>query len=319
MPKTRGLAAPTALRDRSTRGAGRRAGVLALAAAVVLWGLNWPALKLSLQHITPLWLSFLRFAFGGACLLVLQIVRGELRLPQRADWPFVASIGLLHMMLNTALVMVALTHLPAGRTAMLSYTTPVFVVPASILLFREPVVPQRLAGAGLALIGVIVLMNPATVDWSDPTALGAHLMLLAASLLWSVCILHLRYFKSPSTAYRLAPWQMLLAALPLAIVAGILEGPFTADGSATFWLTLIYVGPVATAFCFIAVNGASTWLSPATMTTAMLGVPVTGILLSVTLLGEPATVGLAVGSIAVLAGIAINALPSSRAATPRRH
>ncbi|HEX6000655.1 MAG TPA: EamA family transporter, partial [Hyphomicrobiaceae bacterium] len=80
-----------------------------------------------------------------------------------------------------------------------------------------------------------------------------------------------------------------------------------------------YVGPVATAFCFIAVNGASTWLSPATMTTAMLGVPVTGILLSVTLLGVPATVGLAVGSIAVLAGIAINALPSSRAATPRRH
>jgi drug/metabolite transporter (DMT)-like permease len=155
-------------------------------------------------------------------------------------------------------------------------------------------------------------MNPAAIAWDNPRALGASLMLLGASLAWAVCVLHLRYFRCPSSAYQLAPWQMLLAVPPLALAAWLSEGAPTADGSATFWLALLYVGPLATAFCYTAINAASTWMSPTAMSTAMLGVPVTGVVLSVAILGEPLTLGLATGSLAVLAGIAVNALPVSR-------
>jgi drug/metabolite transporter (DMT)-like permease len=99
--------------------------------------------------------------------------------------------------------------------------------------------------------------------------------------------------------------------VPLGLAALVWEGPLTTDGSAGSWLTLLYVGPIATAFCFVAVNGASTWLSPAAMSTAMLGVPLTGVLCSTAILGEPATLGLTLGSLAILAGIAINALPAT--------
>jgi drug/metabolite transporter (DMT)-like permease len=310
MPKSRRLPAPAArLPDQSRTAVGRKAGVLALGAAILIWGTNWPVMKIALEQIPPLWFSCLRFVCGGACLFLLQAARGELRLPQRGDWPFIASVGLLQMTLNTALIMMALAELPAGRSAMLSYTTPMWVVPASILLFRERVIPWRLVGAALALIGVGVLISPAVADLHKPDVLGAHLMLLGASLSWAVCILHLRYFRSPSTAYQLSPWQMLIAAVPLGLAAGLWEGAITLDGSAGLWVTLIYVGPVATAFCFIAVNGASTWLSPAAMSTAMLGVPVTGVLCSAAVLGEPLTLGLTVGSLAIVAGIAVNALP----------
>jgi drug/metabolite transporter (DMT)-like permease len=287
----------------------RRLGVAALVAAILVWGANWPVLKTGLEHITPLWLTALRFVCGAACLLALQAARGEVHRPRRVDWPFIASVALCQMTLNTALVTVALSLLPAGHTAMLTYTTPLWVVPASVLVFRERVVLRQVAGVALGLAGIAVLMNPAAIDWSDAHVLGADAMLLASSLCWAVTILHLRYFPSPSTAYQLAPWQMLLAVPPLALGAFVMEGPFTGDGSLTLWLAAIYVGALATAFCFGAINAASTWLAPATLSTAMLGVPVTGVVLSVVVLGEPLTASLAVGSLAVIGGIVINALP----------
>ncbi|MEP9380111.1 DMT family transporter [Aquabacter sp. CN5-332] len=292
-------------------------GFVALVAAIAIWGANWPVMKLGLEHITPLWFSSLRFASGALSLLAWQAMRGEIRLPRRGDGPFIASVGLLQMMAFTALGAAAMTHLPAGRSAMLSYVTPLWVVPASLLFFGERVSGRMVAGVAICAAGVAILLNPATIDWTSGRAVGANAMLLVASLCWALCILHLRYFRSPSSAFELAPWQMLLAAGLLAMGANYTEGPFTGDGSMSFWAILLFVGPLATAFCFCAVNAASTWLPAGTMSTAMLGVPVTGVAISVALFGEPLTIGLAAGSLAILAGIAVAALAGSSRSIPK--
>lgn len=293
---------------------GSVAAVALLGGAILLWGANWPVMKLGLGHVSPLWFSAMRFATGGACLFAWQAARGTLQLPQRADLPVVASIGLLQMMLFTALGAVAMTHLPAGRSAILSYTTPVWVVPAAILMFGERVDRRRMAGIGLAGIGVLILLNPHAIDWRDGGAVSANAMLLAASAAWAACILHLRYGRSVSSAVQLAPWQMLIAAATLAPLAYAVEGPFTGDGSAAFWSCLVFVGPIATAFCFCAVNGASARLPASAMSTLMLAVPVTGLAVSLAVLHEAPAPDLIVGALAIVAGIGASAVPSRRKA-----
>lgn len=288
-----------------------KTGVVSLVAAIVIWGANWPVMKAGLDHVTPLWFSSLRFASGALCLFAWQAIRGEVRFPRRGDGPFIASVGLLQMLAFTALGAAAMTHMPAGRSAMLSYVTPLWVVPASLLFFGERISIRILAGVAICAAGILILTSPATIDWNDGAVVGGNAMLLAASLCWALCILHLRYFRSPSSAFELAPWQMLLAAGLLAVGADYTEGPFTGDGSMSFWAMLLFVGPLATAFCFCAVNAASTWMPAGTMSAAMLGVPVTGVALSVAFFGEPLTVALAVGSLAILAGIAVTALAGS--------
>ncbi|WP_207459670.1 DMT family transporter [Azospirillum sp. SYSU D00513] len=302
------LSFPTAGRPR----VGAVGTVLALVAAILLWGANWPVMKIGLGHVTPLWFSGLRFATGALCLFAIQAARGGLHLPRRGDLPFVASVGLLQMMLFTALGAVAMTQLPAGRSAILSYTTPLWVAPISVLFFKETLSPVRVGGIALAAAGVAILVNPLSIDWTDGRVVGAHAMLLAGSVCWALCILHLRYFRSVSSAFRLAPWQMLLAALVLTAAAYGTEGPFTGDGTAAFWGSLVFVGPVATAFCFCAVNAASTRLPATAMSTIMLGVPVTGAAISVIALGETLTAALALGSLAILLGIAAGAVPNRR-------
>lgn len=280
-------------------------GIALLLAAIVIWGANWPVMKTGLAHITPIWFSATRFVLGAVCLFVLQGVTGTLRLPSRRDWPLIASVGLLQMLAFTVLGAIAMTQIPAGRSAVLAYTTPLWVTPAALLFFGERLSARLLIGTLLGVIGVGVLLNPLTLDWDNRTLIQANLMLLAASFCWALCILHLRYYKGSSSAYQLAPWQMLLASIPLTIMAWIIEGPFTGDNSRTLWEVALFVGPVATAFCFCAVNAASMWLSTTSMSSAMLGVPVVGLVMSVMFLGETLTTPLLVGVLAIVGGILI--------------
>ncbi|GJD65851.1 DMT family transporter [Methylobacterium frigidaeris] len=280
---------------------------LLLGGAILLWGANWPVMKVGLGHVSPLWFSASRFTLGAACLFAWQAWRGEVRLPERADLPVVASIGLLQMMLFTALGAVAMTHLPAGRSAILSYTTPIWVLPAALLLFGERIGRRRWIGIGLAGLGVLALLNPHAIDWRDGPIVGANAMLLAASAAWALCILHLRYGRAASPAIRLAPWQMLLAAAVLTPLARVVEGPFTGDGTGTLWACLAFVGPVATAFCFCAVNAASARLPASAMSTLMLAVPVAGLAFSMAALRESPGPDLILGAAAIVLGVGLSA------------
>lgn len=47
-----------------------------LAAMVLFWGLSWPAMKLAVGEVPPLWLATFRFASGAACLFALVAARG---------------------------------------------------------------------------------------------------------------------------------------------------------------------------------------------------------------------------------------------------
>ncbi|MCG8157352.1 EamA family transporter [Brenneria goodwinii] len=287
-------------------------GIILLLLAIVVWGTNWPVMKLGLEHITPLWFSALRFALGGLCLFFIQIVTGTLKLPQRRDVPLLFSVGLLQMLTFTALGAIAMTEIPAGRSAILAYTTPLWVLPGAILLFRQRVTRQELIGTLLGIAGVAILFNPLTLDWTDTKALQANTLLLIASFCWAICILHLRHHRGASSAYHLAPWQMLIATVPLIIIAWYKEGPYTGDNSLRFWEISLFVGPLATAFCFCAVNAASQWISSTSMASSMLGVPVVGLFISILFLNESLSAGLVASVVAIIAGMLVVTLNKPR-------
>lgn len=280
-------------------------GTLLLLMAILLWGVNWPVMKAGLGHVTPVWFSASRFALGALCLFAVQFATGTLYRPKRQDLPLIFSVGLLQMLAFTLLGSLAMTDIPAGRSAVLAYTTPLWVTPLAVLFFRERLAARQLIGTVLGIVGVALLFNPLALDWSDTRLLHANLMLLAASACWALCILHLRYAKAGASAYQLAPWQMLVATVPLLALARIVEGPFTGDGSAALWQIVLFVGPVATAFCFCAVNAASMWLPATSMSLAMLGVPLVGLMSSVFWLGETLSLSLIAGVLAISAGILV--------------
>ena len=281
-----------------------------LIAAILFWGANWTVMKIGLAHASPLWMVAERFLLGAACLFPFVAINGGIHLPPRQDLPIVLSVGLLQMLINAALITVALQTVPPGRSAVLAYTTPIWVTPAAALLGERPSF-RKMAGTLCGLAGVAILFNPASLDWTDRRVITGHLLLLAAALTWAICIIHIRHHQWHSSALALAPWQMLLAAIPMTVLALAVDGPHPGDGSLAFWGTTLYSGGIATAFCYWAVVAVNRRISSTTMSIAMLAVPVVGLTISAVYLGERLDGGLLLGMAGILGGIAI-------AATQRR-
>ncbi|MGF1631694.1 MAG: DMT family transporter [Kiloniellaceae bacterium] len=291
---------------------------LLLIAVVILWGANWPVMKVGVEAMPPVWFATARMVLGAISLFALLAVLGRLSLPTRRDLPVVLTVGALQMGAFLALVNIALQQVDAGRSAVLAYTTPLWVTPAAIALLGERPNAGKLLGLGLGFAGVAVLFNPFGFDWSDPAVLTGNALLLVAAFSWSIAILHVRVHKWDSSPLQLAPWQMVLAVPPLALLSWLTEDWSQIRWSGGLGLVLAYNGPLATAFCFWAVVSVTRALPAITTSLSLLAVPVTGVAASALFLGEPLTPTLLAGLVLILGGTVLVNLSDLRRDRPVR-
>lgn len=292
------------------------AGTMAwLGLMVLLWGLSWPATKLALDVVPPLWLATFRFGSGAVCLFAFVAMRGMLRLPSRADWPIVASMGLLQMMAFTGLGMIAMTHVDTSRAVLLAYTTPLWGVLASWLLLRNAPTRLQLLALGVGLAGIGLVCSPLEMDWNAPGSVMGALFLLGAAIAWSIVILHIKRHRWVASPLALAPWQMLLATIPLACFAYALEDSIgTIPVDLRLIELLIFIGPVATSACFVISAEYGRRISVFAMSNFTLGVPVIGIVASVIFLGNRLTSLFLTGLVLIMAGMVLAAIAATRRA-----
>ena len=265
----------------------RRQALALLAVVVLAWGFTWVVSKLLLQYMTPLWAVAARSAVGAAALLLLGLALRRVAWPVRANIPVILSVGLLHMGAFAALVSLGLQHVPAGRSVVLAYTTPLWVIPAARLFLGEPIGPGRRAGLLLGLAGLILIFNPLAFDWSDRAAIFGNALVLLAALCWAANIVYVRAHRWVTPPFELAFWQALLATVVLSAAAWATEGaPRVIWGADLAWL-LGYGGVFGIAVAYWAAVNVNRSLPAGVTSIGLLGVPVFGLLCSAAVLGEP--------------------------------
>lgn len=291
----------------------RHASVL-LGCLVLIWGCNWPVNKVVLTHISPLWFACLRMAMGSISLSLVQAFRTEgIKLPARADLPIVFSIGLVQMAAMMALVQLGLANVPAGRSAILSYTMPLWVVPGAILILGERLRLAKITALLLGLAGVGVMFNPVGFDWSDHRAVVGNGYLLAAAALWAAMIIHVRSHRWVGTPLTLAPSQMLIGLISLFPLAWSVEGPPPHLSFSLGALALaIYTGPLITAFPFWAFVTVARSFPALTTSLVLLLVPVIGVLSSVVFLSEQMNATSVVGLLLIVSAVGAVSLADAR-------
>ncbi len=270
---------------------------------IIIWGVNWPIMKIGMEDIPPITFAASRMLMGAICFLALNAALGKLRLPPRGDWPVVLSVGVLQMAGFQILIYLGLMTVDAGRSAMVAYTTPLWVVPAAILILKEKVRPLKLLGMVVGLSGLALLFAPWTLNWTDSGVLIGHGWLLMAAIGWAGLMLHIRAHQWQSSPLELMPWQFLIACvigLPLAMW---LEADQSINWTVQSVAILAYNGPLATAFCFWASVTVNRALPAATTSLSFLGVPMMGIASAVWLLGERLSLTDWIGIIAISAGL----------------
>ena len=271
---------------------------------VVFWGLVWPINKVLLESLSPLWVMAIRSAIASAALFAIVLARGRPVPPPRQDLPVLLSLTLLHMVGFALLGAWGLSLVPAGRSVVLAYTTPLWVMPGARLFLHEPLTPRRLGGVVTGLLGLLVLFNPAAFDWTNRSALLGNGAILLAALLWAASILHIRGHAWRSTPFDLVPWAMLLATAIITPLAVLVDGRPNVAWDGRLIVLLLYAGIPGTGLAYWASATASRILPAVTTSLGLLATPVLSVVVATLWLGEPLTLSLVAAIVLILGGIA---------------
>lgn len=194
--------------------------------------------------------------------------------------------------------------MPAGRSVVLAYTTPLWVIPAAWLFLGEPIGRGRQAGLAMGLAGLILIFNPLAFDWYNREALLGNGLVLLAALCWAGNIVYVRAHRWATPPFELALWQAMLATVVLSAVAFVADGMPVVDWSPDLAWLLGYGGVFGIAIAYWAAVNVNRSLPAGVTSIGLLGVPVFGLLCSVVILREPLSASLLAGMALIVAGIA---------------
>lgn len=290
----------------------RRKALSLLVVVVLAWGFTWVVSKLLLQYMTPVWAVAARSVVGTAALLALGLALRRVAWPVKADIPVILSVGLLHMGAFAALVSLGLQYVPAGRSVVLAYTTPLWVIPAARLFLGEPIGRGRQLGLALGLLGLVVIFNPLAFDWRDHDAVFGNGLVLLAALCWAANIVYVRAHRWVTPPFELAFWQALLASVVLTALAWATEGAPRVNWSPGLAWLLGYGGVFGIAVAYWAAVNVNRSLPAGLTALGLLGVPVVGLLCSAALLREALGLSLLLGMALIVGGIAAGVLGEAR-------
>jgi drug/metabolite transporter (DMT)-like permease len=280
--------------------------VLAALAIHTLWGGNPVAVKLGLEAFPPLWSGFLRFALGCVCVAAWAALARIPIWPARDEWLVLLAIGVLFTV-QIALMNIGFSGTSGAKGSVLIATNPLFgVLFAHFLVPGDRVGAARAAGVLVAFGGTALVLTRGAPggagEWG--ASAGDWIVLASAGLLGLRLALSGRFLRRVNEV-RLNFWMMLIS-LPLFAAGGLAWEEIRWDRiGATPIAGILYQGVVVAGLAFTVNFYLMRRYSPSVMISFNFVAPVAGVLLSMLLLGDSVTAGLAGGMALVALGLAL--------------
>jgi drug/metabolite transporter (DMT)-like permease len=279
--------------------------VAALAALILIWGYSWVLMKIGLRYAHPFDFAAMRVGFGAAFLfLIVKAQRRPLALPR---YRMAVLLGFLQVSLFVALSHFALIFAETGRTSVLVFTMPFWMIVFAHFLIGERMRGAQWLAVALAFAGLVL-----------------SLLAVAGGAVWALAAVLSKRWPTPGADPLLfTAWQLLFGFAPLAVLS-------VAHPHAPVQWTTQFVVALAFSTVFATAIGWWLWTYVLSHTPAgiaglnSLGIPVIAVISSAIQLGErpPALelAGMALigGALALLAWINVRHAASAEivAATP---
>lgn len=278
---------------------------LKLVAGTFFWALTPVFGRMLAGYSAPYALAFIRFFIATVVLwLFLRLRRESPAAPAGHRLTF-ALLGLTGVCLHNVLVFMGMEHTEANRANVIFSTITIMIVLIDLGWYRQRVRPGILAGIVLGILGTSLVVTdgaPARL-FSGMLGVGDALILLSAAswALYSVLGRPLLGSCSPLVlTFQASLWGTLML-LPFVYLDRAALWAIATDGEAV--LMLVFLGVLNSAVGFLWYYEAIARLG-AMVTSAYINlVPVFGLLMSATLLGESPTLPLLLGGGLVLVAL----------------
>jgi len=281
-------------------------------AVVVIWGLNFVAMKFALRDFTPFQLGAARYVF--AVLPLVLLVKAP-----RLHWKWVLLYGLCQGVGQFGFLFSALKVGMTAALASVLMQTQVFftAIFGFVLLHERPSRPLQLglllAALGLACFAMNYIApvgggagaSPATTFW------GLVLNLCAAAM-WAASNIVARRAQQSNSSYDalgFVVWSSLVPIIPFMLFALMFDPPAVRwnwlAAPVTGWLSVAYLGWIATILAYAMWTGLLKRHPANRVAPFSLGVPVVGLATGLLVLGEVVTPWQWAGVALVVAALAV--------------
>lgn len=286
-------------------------GVLIAVLSSALGGGAAVATRFLIGSHDPLTIAMIRFGGGALCLLPVALLLRP-KLPPRADWPAVAGLGFLFFAVFFVVYNLALSYTTVARGTLALSTLPLMTMVAGAVLGLEALSVRKTSGVLLAMGGVATALS-ASRGTAPTDAWRGDLIMAGAT----ICMALYNVYSRPYTQ-RSSPLGFLTFGMVVGGGAMILFGLITGRAATllsfdpTEALVSLYLAAGGGAFGFFLWVLALKYASPTRVANTITINPMIAMAAGATVLGEPVTLPLILGLIAVCAGVWIATTESRR-------
>ncbi|MCC7152783.1 MAG: EamA family transporter [Rubrivivax sp.] len=282
-----------------------------LVVLTLIWGLNWPVMKLGISGwpqapapYPPLTFRALSIALALPVLaLGLRMLRVPLGIP-RAHWAELLRLTASNMLVWHLVLVVALQSLSSGRAAILGYTMPIFSALWGAAVFGDHLWPRQWAGVAACALGVLLLLvhefgRLAGAPW-------AALAIVGSACVWAYGTHRLRRSTMPVPTLAVAFWMTLLTGVAVTLAAWLFERAQWQWPSPTVQAAIAFNAFAVFAVAQVIWIVLARSLPPLASTISVMMIPVLGVFSGALALGERlhwqdfAAVGLLIAAIAAV-------------------
>ena len=279
---------------------------VAVGVLVLIWGTTWAAIRIGLEGVPPFTGVAIRFAAGTLLLLALvPAFRVKLGRQSRERAVWIAN-GVLLFGISYGVVYWSEQYVPSGLAAVLFATFPLFVaLLAHFLVPGEHLRRLGLAGVLVGFAGIAILYSEDLSLLGGPRVAPASVIFLLSPLASALASVLVKRWGKGIHPLSTAVVPMAIGATILGTLAFVRERHLPMQFSAASVASIAYLVVFGTATTFLLYFWLLSHYPARKMALIAYGTPVVAVIVGTLFLGEPFTARMLVGSIVVVAGVAV--------------
>ncbi len=260
---------------------------LRLAGFIIFWAVNWLLMKEVLAFVSPpLLFTVIRLVGSSIAMLVISLIIREPLLPRAGERLLLAFVGVFQVAGMLGLAVTGLQYVGPGRAAVLVYTFPLWALPLGWILARERITGKGLVGGLVGFFGIVLFVNPWTVNWENPRTLLGNALVLCSGLSWAVGASLYRRRKWSTSFWTQTWWQILWGAVVIVIIFAIAAPHRRFELNPISIGAVIYNWVICTVLCYWWLGKALAVLPAARLGQIVTLNPVLAFLMSAAVFGE---------------------------------
>ena len=185
----------------------------ALAAMILIWGYSWVVMKIALRHAHPFDFAAIRVGIGAVFLFAIVALRG--RPLKLSRYRMAMLLGTLQVALFVALSHFALLQAGPGKTSVLVFTMPFWMIVFAHFLIGERMRGAQWIAVALAFAGLVLIVAP----W-ELTSLTGSILAVSAGAVWAIsAVFSKKWPTAGADPLLFTAWQLLFGFAWLVILA----------------------------------------------------------------------------------------------------